>query len=65
MVDAARQMLDELMGRNRNLHPSEAGQAVNWEDPEVSQWVTLYTHRFNYSPCDIIEIFGMRCIFVF
>lgn len=24
MVDAARQMLDELMGRNRNLHPSEA-----------------------------------------
>jgi len=36
MVDAARQMLDELMGRNRNLHPSEAGAKVNWEDPEVS-----------------------------
>jgi len=29
-------MLDELMGRNRNLHPSEAGAKVNWEDPEVS-----------------------------
>lgn len=24
MVDAARQILDELMGRNRNLHPNEA-----------------------------------------
>lgn len=36
MVDAARQMLDELMGRNRNLHPSEAVRKVNWDDPDVS-----------------------------
>ena len=28
MVDAARQMLDELMGRNRNLHPSEAPKVI-------------------------------------
>ncbi|XP_017871924.1 PREDICTED: luc7-like protein 3 [Drosophila arizonae] len=41
MVDAARQMLDELMGRNRNLHPSEAGQAVNWEDPEFCQFYNV------------------------
>lgn len=36
MVDAARQMLDELMGRNRNLHPSEAPRKVSWDDPDVS-----------------------------
>ncbi|EDV92081.1 luc7-like protein 3 [Drosophila grimshawi] len=41
MVDAARQMLDELMGRNRNLHPSEAGQAVNWEDSEFCQFYNV------------------------
>ncbi|KAH8341700.1 hypothetical protein KR074_006793 [Drosophila pseudoananassae] len=45
MVDAARQMLDELMGRNRNLHPSEAGHKVNWEDPEVGPHdVTPFAH---------------------
>uniref|UniRef100_A0A1A9UW43 Luc7-like protein 3 n=1 Tax=Glossina austeni TaxID=7395 RepID=A0A1A9UW43_GLOAU len=38
MVDAARQMLDELMGRNRNLHPSEAPKTVNWDDPEYCQY---------------------------
>ncbi|XP_046801841.1 luc7-like protein 3 [Lucilia cuprina] len=38
MVDAARQMLDELMGRNRNLHPSEAPKSVNWEDPDLCQY---------------------------
>ncbi|SPP78803.1 luc7-like protein 3 [Drosophila guanche] len=41
MVDAARQMLDELMGRNRNLHPSEAGLKVNWEDPEFCQFYNV------------------------
>ncbi|XP_002036756.2 luc7-like protein 3 [Drosophila sechellia] len=41
MVDAARQMLDELMGRNRNLHPSEAGAKVNWEDPEFCQFYNV------------------------
>lgn len=63
MVDAARQMLDELMGRNRNLHPSEAGQAVNWEDPEVSKW-THCVHTDLIILCDIIEILGMRCFSV-
>ncbi|XP_065364478.1 luc7-like protein 3 [Calliphora vicina] len=38
MVDAARQMLDELMGRNRNLHPSEAPKSVNWQDPDLCQY---------------------------
>lgn len=38
MVDAARQMLDELMGRNRNLGPSEKGRKVNWDDPDFCQY---------------------------
>lgn len=36
MVDTARQLLDELMGRNRNLDPTTAKiKKVQWDDPEV------------------------------
>lgn len=38
MVDAARQMLDELMGRHRNKDPSEKVKKVNWDDPEFCQY---------------------------
>ncbi|XP_053680689.1 luc7-like protein 3 [Anopheles nili] len=34
MVDVARQLLDELMGRNRNLDPSVSARAVSWSDDE-------------------------------
>lgn len=34
MVDVARQLLDELMGRNRNLDPSVKNKELNWEDEE-------------------------------
>ncbi|XP_058835117.1 luc7-like protein 3 [Topomyia yanbarensis] len=34
MVDVARQLLDELMGRNRNLDPSTKGKELNWEDDD-------------------------------
>lgn len=34
MVDVARQLLDELMGRNRNLDPAVKGKELNWEDEE-------------------------------
>lgn len=34
MVDVARQLLDELMGRNRNLDPSVKSKELNWEDEE-------------------------------
>ncbi|XP_058456479.1 luc7-like protein 3 [Malaya genurostris] len=34
MVDVARQLLDELMGRNRNLDPSAKSKELNWEDDE-------------------------------
>lgn len=38
MVDTARQLLDELMGRNRNLDPTTAkSKKVQWDDPEVSK----------------------------
>ncbi|XP_055595914.1 luc7-like protein 3 [Uranotaenia lowii] len=33
-MDVARQLLDELMGRNRNLDPSVKGKELNWEDEE-------------------------------
>jgi len=32
--DAAR-LLDELMGRNRNVHPSEDAKNIEWSDKEV------------------------------
>lgn len=35
-VLAAAQLLDELMGRNRNLAPSDKTKELNWEDSEVS-----------------------------
>lgn len=34
-VLAAAALLDELMGRNRNIAPNEKGRELNWEDPEV------------------------------
>lgn len=35
-VLAAAALLDELMGRNRNIAPNEKAKELNWEDPEVS-----------------------------
>lgn len=38
-VLAAAQLLDELMGRNRNIAPNEKGKELNWGDPEVrTKW---------------------------
>lgn len=34
-VLAAAALLDELMGRNRNVLPNEKVKELNWEDPEV------------------------------
>lgn len=42
MVDTARQLLDELMGRNRNLDPSSAKcRKINWDDPEVTIFIYI------------------------
>ncbi|KAL3176030.1 hypothetical protein MRX96_010738 [Rhipicephalus microplus] len=32
---SAKQLLDELMGRDRNLAPTEKKNTCNWEDPDV------------------------------
>uniref|UniRef100_A0A6B2EG88 Putative spliceosome subunit n=1 Tax=Phlebotomus kandelakii TaxID=1109342 RepID=A0A6B2EG88_9DIPT len=37
-MDSARQLLDELMGRNRNLDPSAKCKKLNWEDGEFCQY---------------------------
>ncbi|XP_046663312.1 luc7-like protein 3 isoform X2 [Homalodisca vitripennis] len=37
-VLAAAQLLDELMGRNRNVAPSEKTKELNWEDPEYCKF---------------------------
>merc|ERR1711977_108791 len=31
-------MLDELMGRNRNIHPNEKVKEITWEDPQVCRY---------------------------
>lgn len=33
---AAAALLDELMGRNRNVLPNEKPKEINWEDSEVN-----------------------------
>ena len=38
---AAAALLDELMGRNRNVGPNEKKVELNWEDPEVNKWLCL------------------------
>ncbi|XP_026461153.1 LOW QUALITY PROTEIN: luc7-like protein 3 [Ctenocephalides felis] len=38
MCDAARALLDELMGRNRNADPTEKRKELNWEDPEYCKY---------------------------
>ena len=43
MVDTARALLDELMGRNRNQDPTSKSKQLNWEDTEVS-----FYHFFLY-----------------
>lgn len=42
-VLAAAQLLDELMGRNRNVAPNEKVKELNWEDPEVRLNYTTVT----------------------
>ncbi|XP_039300944.1 luc7-like protein 3, partial [Nilaparvata lugens] len=37
-VSAAAALLDELMGRNRNVAPTEKAKPINWEDPEFCKF---------------------------
>jgi hypothetical protein len=42
-VLAAAALLDELMGRNRNIAPNDKGKELNWEDPEVSCLLAVFS----------------------
>jgi len=46
---AAAALLDELMGRNRNVLPNEKPKELNWEDPEVSPRQCIRKVSVNYS----------------
>lgn len=41
-VLAAAALLDELMGRNRNIAPNEKAKELNWEDPEVIRTILFH-----------------------
>lgn len=41
-VLAAAALLDELMGRNRNIAPNDKAKELNWEDPEVMCLCVLF-----------------------
>ena len=38
MVDYQRQLLDELMGRNRNLDPGQKVKEKTWKDSEICKF---------------------------
>uniref|UniRef100_A0A182FKB1 Spliceosome subunit n=1 Tax=Anopheles albimanus TaxID=7167 RepID=A0A182FKB1_ANOAL len=46
MVDVARQLLDELMGRNRNLDPTASAKEVSWADEEVRWFCPYFLVKF-------------------
>lgn len=49
MVDTARALLDELMGRNRNLDPTTAkSKKVQWDDPEVSETIVIFDRNYDF-----------------
>lgn len=62
-VLAAAQLLDELMGRNRNIAPNEKGKELNWEEPEVSCIINNLPISFNkYFVCSIVNIFWLNFV---
>lgn len=41
-TSAAAALLDELMGRARNLDPNEKPPEIHWNDPEVSNLLLIF-----------------------
>ena len=39
-INAAKQLLDELMGRERDLAPTEKKSSLDWNDPQVCRQLT-------------------------
>lgn len=50
MVDYQRQLLDELMGRNRNLDPGTAVAEKSWRDPENCVFFLVSPMIIDFSP---------------
>lgn len=48
MVDSARQLLDELMGRHRNVDPTGPIKELHWEDDDFCQF-----HLVCFCPHDL------------
>ena len=41
-------MLDELMGRNRNIHPDDNVKEITWDDPQMCKF-----HLVQFCPHDL------------
>ena len=46
MAAEARALLDELMGRSRNLDPSDNNTDLRWDDPDVKKTTLLNIDLF-------------------
>jgi hypothetical protein len=65
MVDYNRALLDELMGRNRDLDPqSRQNQKVSWTDPEVSFSCKFYKCRINKKFSRLFDFYGFFLVFL-
>lgn len=51
MVDYQRQLLDELMGRNRNLDPGEKAKEKSWKNDSDNCRFFLVSQREKYRLC--------------
>jgi hypothetical protein len=49
MVDYQRQLLDELMGRNRNLDPNTKVKAKSWKDSENCKFFIVSKFFIDFS----------------
>lgn len=47
MVDYQRQLLDELMGRNRNLDPGQKAKEKTWRDPDNCKFFMVSESKIN------------------
>ena len=48
-INAAKQLLDELMGRERDLAPNDKRCMLNWDDQTVSLIIKLSLYTLNLS----------------
>lgn len=61
MVDYQRQMLDELMGRNRNLDPGEKAKEKTWRDGDNCKFFMVSLTKIDFYVILLIN-YGNRFI---